>query len=154
MTLLLRLRRQLRHEHRVPRYAACSRMGLGIVRTLAVYLVSLDAMLTLSLPTGNCEPRRRAIRLQTKNGGLNHNRWFYTCSLAKHKGCNFFLWEDQARPRSQAALIGGSRDESLSPTKRGSMKSTTGIYGDDNEQETRLMDLTEDHPPGRRLFVT
>ncbi|OJD17407.1 hypothetical protein AJ78_02479 [Emergomyces pasteurianus Ep9510] len=47
----------------------------------------------------NCEPRRQADRFQTKNGGKNHGRWFYTCTKPQTKRCNFFLWEDEAEIR-------------------------------------------------------
>ncbi|KKZ66736.1 hypothetical protein EMCG_07567 [[Emmonsia] crescens] len=47
----------------------------------------------------NCEPRRQADHFQTKNGGRNHGRWFYTCPKPQGNRCNFFLWEDEAEIR-------------------------------------------------------
>ncbi|EEQ34701.1 hypothetical protein McanMca71_007618 [Microsporum canis] len=50
----------------------------------------------------DCEPRRAASHLETKNGGKNHGRWFYTCSKPRDKGCGFFLWDDAAKEREAA----------------------------------------------------
>ncbi|MCJ1227883.1 hypothetical protein MMC12_004542 [Toensbergia leucococca] len=59
----------------------------------------------------NCEPRLPAERFQTNNGGKNHGRWFYTCQNAQPKRCNFFLWDDEAKPREACAVLSNSRTE-------------------------------------------
>ncbi|EXJ88697.1 hypothetical protein A1O1_05629 [Capronia coronata CBS 617.96] len=58
-----------------------------------------------------CQPRLPADKLQTKNGGRNHGRWFYTCQKPMHKRCNFFLWSDAAKVREEAAVLSNSRSE-------------------------------------------
>lgn len=71
----------------------------------------------------NCEPRLPAEKFQTKNGGSNHGRWFYTCQKPKHAParCGFFLWRDEAEPREVKAVLSNSRSEPMSapqtPTK-------------------------------------
>ena len=61
----------------------------------------------------NCDPRLPAQHFQTKNGGKNHGRWFYTCQKAQPKRCDFFLWDDEAKCREAAAVLNNSRTESL-----------------------------------------
>ncbi|MCJ1469629.1 hypothetical protein MMC07_008264 [Pseudocyphellaria aurata] len=56
----------------------------------------------------NCEPRLPAPRFQTKKEGPNHGRWFYKCPKQR---CNFFLWDDDARPREMAAASSNSNTE-------------------------------------------
>ncbi|RMZ83443.1 hypothetical protein DV737_g1539, partial [Chaetothyriales sp. CBS 132003] len=51
----------------------------------------------------DCEPRLPADKFQTKNGGKNHGRWFYTCQQPQHKRCPFFLWADGAKLREEGA---------------------------------------------------
>ncbi|KAI9722719.1 MAG: hypothetical protein M1812_001650 [Candelaria pacifica] len=63
----------------------------------------------------NCQPRLPAGHFQTKNGGKNHGRWFYTCQQPQPKRCNFFLWDDEAKPREEAAILNNSRSEPRSP---------------------------------------
>ena len=52
-----------------------------------------------------------ADKFQTKNGGKNHGRWFYTCQKAQHKRCDMFLWADEAQTREQSAVLNNSRSE-------------------------------------------
>ena len=59
----------------------------------------------------DCNPRMPADKFQTKNGGKNHGRWFYTCQEPQHKRCGFFLWEDDAKVREESAVINNSRSE-------------------------------------------
>ncbi|EGD96185.1 hypothetical protein TESG_03638 [Trichophyton tonsurans CBS 112818] len=47
----------------------------------------------------DCEPRRIASHFETKNGGKNHGRWFYTCPKPREMRCGFFLWDDIAKER-------------------------------------------------------
>lgn len=79
----------------------------------------------------NCEPRLPAEHFQTKNGGKNHGRWceysltygyssnilVYTCQKSQPKRCNFFLWDDEAKPREAAAVLNNSRSEPITPSK-------------------------------------
>ncbi|KAL1961783.1 hypothetical protein VTN77DRAFT_1070 [Rasamsonia byssochlamydoides] len=65
----------------------------------------------------DCEPRLPADRFQTKNGGVNHGRWFYTCQQPQDKRCKFFLWEDQAKTREKFAVLSKSRSEPDTPNK-------------------------------------
>ncbi|KAF2462994.1 uncharacterized protein BDR25DRAFT_246763 [Lindgomyces ingoldianus] len=63
--------------------------------------------------TGDCNPRNPAVHFQVKKAGANTGRWFYTCQ--KHKddptNCRFFLWDDDAKPREERALLNNSRTE-------------------------------------------
>ncbi|KIX01316.1 uncharacterized protein Z518_09041 [Rhinocladiella mackenziei CBS 650.93] len=63
----------------------------------------------------DCEPRLPADKFQTKNGGKNHGRWFYTCQKPQHKRCSFFLWSDDAKFREEAAVLSNSRSEPPGP---------------------------------------
>ncbi|KAI9759179.1 MAG: hypothetical protein M4579_002552 [Chaenotheca gracillima] len=58
----------------------------------------------------NCTPRMPAEHFQTKNGGKNHGRWFYTCQNTPNR-CGFFLWDDDAKLREESAVLGNSRSE-------------------------------------------
>ncbi|MCJ1414793.1 hypothetical protein MMC32_001121, partial [Xylographa parallela] len=59
----------------------------------------------------NCAPRLPAEHFQTKNGGRNHGRWFYTCQKPQPSRCGFFLWDDEARPREAGAVLLNARSE-------------------------------------------
>ncbi|KAL4926996.1 uncharacterized protein BDV17DRAFT_268536 [Aspergillus undulatus] len=59
----------------------------------------------------NCPERPPALRLQTKNHGVNHGRWFYTCQKDHQSRCKFFLWASDAEAREKLALISNSRTE-------------------------------------------
>jgi hypothetical protein len=59
----------------------------------------------------DCDPRMPADKFQTKNGGKNHGRWFYTCQKPQPKRCKFFLWEDEAKVREEGAVLSNSRTE-------------------------------------------
>jgi hypothetical protein len=59
----------------------------------------------------DCEPRMPADKFQTKNGGKNHGRWFYTCQKPQPKRCSFFLWQDDAKIREEGAVLSNSRTE-------------------------------------------
>ncbi|KIW22678.1 uncharacterized protein PV07_10952 [Cladophialophora immunda] len=63
----------------------------------------------------DCEPRLPADKFQVKNGGKNHGRWFYTCQKPQHKRCKFFLWNDDAKVREEAAVLSNSRTEPNAP---------------------------------------
>lgn len=62
----------------------------------------------------DCTPRLPAEHFRVKKEGPNKGRWFYTCQKAQEERCGFFLWDEDAEPRMQAALLhgGGSEQES------------------------------------------
>ncbi|KAL5332984.1 hypothetical protein BJX70DRAFT_382430 [Aspergillus crustosus] len=62
----------------------------------------------------NCPERPPAIKLQTRNHGVNHGRWFYTCQKDPQQRCKFFLWSSDAEAREKATLLSNSRTESAS----------------------------------------
>ncbi|KAI1941879.1 hypothetical protein LOZ66_001360 [Ophidiomyces ophidiicola] len=76
---------------------------------------------TASLPRGlfangelhcDCDPRLPVARFQTRNGGKNQGRWFYTCSRSKRNQCGFFLWEDEStRLCPGRAMLANSRSD-------------------------------------------
>ncbi|KAL8898751.1 MAG: hypothetical protein Q9192_001915 [Flavoplaca navasiana] len=92
--------------------------GGGRGRTVAnvVQKVPLNGLFTDAVWHCNCAPRIPATRFQTKNGGKNHGRWFYTCQQPQPKRCNFFLWDDEAKSREAAAVLSNSRSESSATT--------------------------------------
>jgi hypothetical protein len=45
-----------------------------------------------------------------KKESKNQGRWFYICQQSE-QGCGFFLWEDDAKPREEAAVLSGKRSE-------------------------------------------
>ncbi|KAL8939181.1 MAG: hypothetical protein Q9216_003505 [Gyalolechia sp. 2 TL-2023] len=106
----------------------------GLVRGRAgaskIQKVPLKGLFSDGIWRCNCEPRLPAQRFQTKNGGKNHGRWFYTCQQAQPKRCDFFLWDDDAKPREAKAVLNNSRTEPLpapqTPTK--SLRTSTS-YG-------------------------
>ncbi|MCJ1280919.1 hypothetical protein MMC26_000237 [Xylographa opegraphella] len=61
----------------------------------------------------NCSPRLPAEHFQTKNGGRNHGRWFYTCQKPQPSRCGFFLWADEARHREAGAVLLNARSEAV-----------------------------------------
>ncbi|KAF2806101.1 uncharacterized protein BDZ99DRAFT_395221 [Mytilinidion resinicola] len=65
----------------------------------------------------DCNPRLPAIHLQTKKETANKGRWFYKCQKGQDDEgcCNFFLWEDAAKPREGRAVLGTSRTEPATP---------------------------------------
>lgn len=75
----------------------------------------------------NCDPRLPAQHFQTKNGGKNHGRWFYTCQSAQPKRCDFFLWGDEAKGREAAAVLNNSRTEPLPSPQTPSKPSPYGL---------------------------
>ncbi|KAJ0167493.1 hypothetical protein CTA2_2240 [Colletotrichum tanaceti] len=52
----------------------------------------------------NCAPRQQALLLQVKKKNANHGRFFYKCEKRKG-GCNFFLWEEDAKNRAETATL-------------------------------------------------
>ena len=59
----------------------------------------------------NCTPRLPAEHFKVKKEGKNQGRWFYTCQQGDPKRCGFFLWDDDAKPREEAAVLSGHRAE-------------------------------------------
>ncbi|KAE8349815.1 hypothetical protein BDV28DRAFT_160168 [Aspergillus coremiiformis] len=64
----------------------------------------------------------------TKNHGINHGRWFYTCQQPQERRCNFFLWANDAEAREKLATLSNSRTEPQSmpqtPTKTSRYEAT------------------------------
>ncbi|KAK3722202.1 hypothetical protein LTR37_002635 [Vermiconidia calcicola] len=58
----------------------------------------------------DCTPRLPAEHFKVKKEGKNQGRWFYTCQKSD-KGCGFFLWDEDAKPREEAAVLSGKRTE-------------------------------------------
>jgi hypothetical protein len=61
----------------------------------------------------NCTPRLPAEHFKVKKEGKNQGRWFYTCQNKEPKRCDFFLWDEAAKPREEAAVLSNSRTEPL-----------------------------------------
>jgi hypothetical protein len=59
----------------------------------------------------NCTPRLPAEHFKVKKEGKNQGRWFYTCQNSEPKRCDFFLWDEDAKPREEAAVLSGKRTE-------------------------------------------
>ncbi|EXJ74529.1 uncharacterized protein A1O5_02825 [Cladophialophora psammophila CBS 110553] len=66
----------------------------------------------------DCDPRQPANKCQVKKETKNHGRWFYTCQKPQHKRCDFFLWNDDAKIREEAAVLSSSRSEPIAPIPR------------------------------------
>lgn len=99
----------------------------------------------------DCDPRLPALHFQTKNGGKNHGRWFYTCSQPQPKRCSFFLWDDDAKFRSGNTLLANSRSERENDTapKTPSISrirdfSQTGLLTPETGQRKRSRDAIND----------
>lgn len=59
----------------------------------------------------DCNPRLPAEHFKVKKEGKNQGRWFYTCQQQDPKRCGFFLWDEEAKPREEAAVLSGKRNE-------------------------------------------
>ncbi|PWY92709.1 hypothetical protein BO70DRAFT_425380 [Aspergillus heteromorphus CBS 117.55] len=59
----------------------------------------------------NCAERPPAVRRQTKNHGVHHGRWFYTCQKSGMQQCRFFLWASDAEAREKQAVLSNSHTE-------------------------------------------
>ncbi|CAK3959601.1 hypothetical protein DOTSEDRAFT_31087 [Lecanosticta acicola] len=59
----------------------------------------------------NCSPRLPAEHFKVKKESKNQGRWFYTCQLGEGKRCDFFLWDEDAKLRTEAAVMSNSRTE-------------------------------------------
>lgn len=59
----------------------------------------------------DCEPRLPAEHFRVKKEGKNNGRWFYTCQQQEPQRCGFFLWDEDAKPREEAAVLSNSRNE-------------------------------------------
>ncbi|KAI4090185.1 MAG: hypothetical protein LQ339_008412 [Xanthoria mediterranea] len=105
--------------------------GRGPLGASVVKKIPLNGLFTDALWRCNCAPRLPATRFQTKNGGKNHGRWFYTCQQPQPKRCNFFLWDDEAKSREAAAVLSNSRTEPISapqtPTKSSLVPGQNGL---------------------------
>ncbi|KAL9021263.1 MAG: hypothetical protein Q9185_001547 [Variospora sp. 1 TL-2023] len=97
----------------------------------AIQKVPLKGLLSDGIWNCDCVPRLPAQRFQTKNGGKNHGRWFYTCQEPQPKRCDFFLWDDAAKLREAAAVLSNSRSEpsppQQTPTKYSHISTSYGL---------------------------
>lgn len=59
----------------------------------------------------DCDPRLPAEHFKVKKEGKNQGRWFYTCQKQEPRRCGFFLWDEDAKPREEAAVLNNSRSE-------------------------------------------
>ncbi|KAL9111312.1 MAG: hypothetical protein Q9227_004189 [Pyrenula ochraceoflavens] len=84
-----------------------------------------------------CEPRLPAEHFQTKNGGKNHGRWFYTCQKPQHKRCGFFLWDDEAKKREKLVVLSNARSEPVTPSRKITIQCETP-----STRSTRMEDRT------------
>ncbi|OAP64003.1 hypothetical protein AYL99_03230 [Fonsecaea erecta] len=66
--------------------------------------------MTNSYTTRNGRTAKRGVFLD----GVWHCD-FYTCQKPQHKRCKFFLWNDDAKVREEAAVLGNSRTEPDAP---------------------------------------
>ncbi|KAK5117584.1 hypothetical protein LTR62_005006 [Meristemomyces frigidus] len=60
-----------------------------------------------------CTPSLPAEHFKVKKEGKNHGKWFYTCQNTEPKRCGFFLWDEDAKPREEAAVLSNSRTEPM-----------------------------------------
>ncbi|GFG13435.1 hypothetical protein CNMCM6936_006569 [Aspergillus lentulus] len=89
----------------------------------------------------NCPERPPAVRLQTKNHGVNHGRWFYTCQKPQHKRCNFFLWQSDAEAREKLAVLSSSRTEPRSANNTPTKPSVQGSGLLTPQTDTKVQDV-------------
>ncbi|BCR91345.1 uncharacterized protein ACHE_70188A [Aspergillus chevalieri] len=76
----------------------------------------------------NCPNRPPAIKLQTKNNGVNHGRWFWTCQQPQQNAnqrCNFFLWANDAEVREKIVVLSNSKSETETSTTEAGMNGPT-----------------------------
>lgn len=69
---------------------------------------------------GVSSPRSTIIR-------LNSIHVVYTCQKPQPRRCNFFLWNDEAKPREAAAVTNNSRSEPATPSKDKATTVSPGI---------------------------
>ena len=95
-----------------------------------------------------------ADKFQTKNGGKNHGRWFYTCQSPQHKRCGFFLWADDAKVREEGAILSNSRSEPGAPMQPPQTpkkeQRTTLLQPVTPQSRPKLMSVEETAVPDRR----
>ncbi|GME40332.1 putative px domain-containing protein [Neofusicoccum parvum] len=56
-------------------------------------------------------PALPAEHFKVRKEGPNKGRWFYTCQKKEDQRCGFFLWDDDAKPRMEAAVLAGRAAE-------------------------------------------
>ncbi|KAL8839974.1 MAG: hypothetical protein Q9170_001516 [Blastenia crenularia] len=127
--------------------------GLGRARAGAatVQKVPLRGIFSGNIWYCNCTPRLPAQRFQTKNGGKNHGRW------SQPKRCDFFLWDDDAKPREAAAVLSNSRTEPRpapqTPTKPSNTLNAFGLQTPytDSVKSCRAPELPTPKTPSKPL---
>lgn len=82
----------------------------------------------------DCDPRLPAEHFEVKKDTPNKGRWFYTCQKKGEEGCGFFLFDDDAAPRMEAAILANSTTETarlrqspFSPPQRATSRSLRGV---------------------------
>ena len=89
----------------------------------------------------DCTPRLPAEHFKVKKEGPNTGRWFYTCQQHETQRCGFFLWDEDAKPREEAAVLGNSRTE---PRREGVQEGwTTGRTRAETQQGKGLFSRNE-----------
>jgi hypothetical protein len=94
----------------------------------------------------DCTPRLPAERFKVKKEGKNQGRWFYTCQQSDN-GCGFFLWEDDAKPREEAAVLSGKRSE---PQKEGVQEGWNAGRSRQEQQPPERKGLFQNNPGNDR----
>lgn len=107
----------------------------------------------------NCTPRLPAEHFKVKKEGKNQGRWFYTCQNQEPKRCDFFLWDEDAKPREEAAVLGNSRTEPGGRNVPGDAQegwnagrgqgtlAGKGLFAGAGQQQVRQRDVDETESP-------
>lgn len=89
----------------------------------------------------DCDPRLPAEHFRVKKEGKNQGRWFYTCQ--KQDRCGFFLWDEDAKPREEAAVLNNSRTEPVAQEGWDAGRSRKSVHEERRQQQ----------PQGKGLFA-
>ncbi|KAF1825914.1 uncharacterized protein K489DRAFT_406721 [Dissoconium aciculare CBS 342.82] len=96
----------------------------------------------------DCTPRLPAEHFKVKKEGTNKGRWFYTCQLDADKRCGFFLWDEEAKPREAAAVLGNSRSEPGAGAQRQTEQLAQPVTPAKESRPSRSTNL----PAGKGMF--
>lgn len=91
----------------------------------------------------NCTPRLPAEHFKVKKEGNNKGRWFYTCQHPQPKRCDFFLWDEDAKPREEAAVLSGKRTEPCGSNETGGTGAQEGWSAGRGENQGQLRPTQE-----------
>ncbi|KAK5000108.1 hypothetical protein LTR66_000970 [Elasticomyces elasticus] len=76
----------------------------------------------------DCLPSLPAEHFKVKKEGRNQGRWFYTCQKPAERGCGFFLWDEDAKLREEAAVLSNSRNEpKITPSPTASKRKSDAL---------------------------